>query len=226
MTKNLKNAYKKFDVKKFYELEEAIKLIKEVSYEKFDSTLDLAFKLNLDVKQADQQLRGSLVLKHGTGKKVKILVATDDVKSQEEAKKFEADIIVNSGELNELLKGGKFDFDIIVVDPKMMPVIGKYGQLLGPRGLMPNPKTGTVTNQIGKAVTEIKKGKANYRTDKSGVVHTIIGKKSMDLNKLLENAQFIIDSIKKLKPSSVKGTYIQTLTVSSTMGPGIKIKIL
>ena len=226
MTKNLKNAYKKFDVKKFYELEEAIKLIKEVSYEKFDSTIDLAFKLNLDVKQADQQLRGSLVLKHGTGKKVKILVATDDVKSQEEAKKFEADIIVNSGELNELLKGGKFDFDIIVVDPKMMPVIGKYGQLLGPRGLMPNPKTGTVTNQIGKAVAEIKKGKANYRTDKSGVVHTIIGKKSMDLNKLLENAQFIIDSIKKLKPSSVKGTYIQTLTVSSTMGPGIKIKIL
>ena len=226
MTKNLKNAYKKFDVKKFYELEEAIKLIKEVSYEKFDSTLDLAFKLNLDVKQADQQLRGSLVLKHGTGKKVKILVATDDVKSQEEAKKFEADIIVNSGELNELLKGGKFDFDIIVVDPKMMPVIGKYGQLLGPKGLMPNPKTGTVTNQIGKAVAEIKKGKANYRTDKSGVVHTIIGKRSMDLNKLLENAQFIIDSIKKLKPSSVKGTYIQTLTVSSTMGPGIKIKIL
>ena len=226
MTKNLKNAYKKFDVKKFYELEEAIKLIKEVSYEKFDSTIDLAFKLNLDVKQADQQLRGSLVLKHGTGKKVKILVATDDVKSQEEAKKFEADIIVNSGELNELLKGGKFDFNIIVVDPKMMPVIGKYGQLLGPRGLMPNPKTGTVTNQIGKAVAEIKKGKANYRTDKSGVVHTIIGKRSMELNKLLENAQLIIDSIKKLKPSSVKGTYIQTLTVSSTMGPGIKIKIL
>ena len=226
MTKNLKKAYEKIDTKKFYALKDAINLAKEVSYEKFDSTIDLVFKLNLDVKQADQQLRGSLALKHGTGKNIKVLVATDDVEKQKEAKKFEADLIVNAAELSELLTTKKFNFDIIVADPKMMPILGKYGQILGPKGLMPNPKTGTVTIQIGKAVAEIKKGKTNYRTDKNGVVHTIIGKKSMDLHKLLENAQFVVDAIKKLKPSSVKGTYIQTLTISSTMGPSIKVKIV
>jgi large subunit ribosomal protein L1 len=226
MTKNLKKAYEKVDSNKFYELNDAIKLVKEVSYEKFDPTIDLAFKLNLDVRQADQQLRGSIPLKYGTGKIVKILAATDDIEQQKKAKELGAEIVVGLGELDEILTSNKFNFDIIVAEPKMMSTLGKYGQILGPKGLMPNLKTGTITTEIGKAINEIKKGKANYRTDKNGVVHTIIGKKSIDTKKLVENAQLVIDSITKLKPQSVKGIYIQNICVSSTMGPSIKIKII
>ena len=225
ISKNMEVAMKKINVEKFYTLEEAVKLAKEVSFEKFDATLDLAFKLNLDVRQADQQLRGALSLPNGTGKSVKVLAATEDAEQQKAAKDARAEFVVGAQELNEILQKGKFDFDIIVTDPKMMPTLGKHGKTLGPKGLMPNPKTGTVTPQVGKAVEEIKKGKANYRTDKNGIVHTIIGKKSMDDAKLIENAKLIIETISKLKPTAVKGTYMQTLTLATTMGPAIKIKL-
>ena len=225
LSKNMQAAIKKIDTTKLYTLEEAIKLAKEVSFEKFDATLDLAFKLNLDVRQADQQLRGAIVLPNGTGKSIKILAATDDTEAQKAAKAEGADIVVGAGELQEILKSGKFNFDIIVTDPKMMPTLGRFGKELGPKGLMPNPKTGTVTPQVANAVTEIKKGKANYRTDKNGIVHTIIGKKSMNEKFLLENAKVIVDTIKKLKPNAVKGTYMETLTLATTMGPALKIKL-
>lgn len=225
ISKNLKAAQAKIDAEKFYTIDEAIKLAKDASFEKFDATLDLAFKLNLDVRQADQQLRGALSLPHGTGKTVRVLAATEDAEQQKAAKAAGAEFVVGAADLNEILVSGKFDFDIIVTDPKMMPTLGKHGKALGPKGLMPNPKTGTVTPMVGKAVEEIKKGKANYRTDKNGIVHTIIGKKSMDEAKLLENAKLIIETITKLKPTAVKGAYMQTLTLATTMGPAIKIKL-
>ena len=225
LSKNLVASRAKVDADKFYTLEEAIKLAKEASYAKFDTTLDLVFKLNLDTRQADQQLRGAIALPNGTGKSIKVLVATDEVEAQKSAKNAGAEIVVGSQELQEILKKGKFDFDIIVTDPKMMPTLGRFGKELGPKGLMPNPKTGTVTPNVAKAVEEIKKGKANYRTDKNGNIHTIIGKKSMDDKALLENAKVIIDLIKKLKPTAVKGTYIQKLSVSASMGASVKIEL-
>ena len=225
ISKNIKAAQAKVDATKFYELEEAIKLAAETAYAKFDSTLDLAFNLNLDVRQADQQLRGAVSLPHGTGKSVKVLAATEDAEQQKLAKEAGAEFVVGAAELNEILTAGKFDFDIIITDPKMMPTLGRHGKTLGPKGLMPNPKTGTVTPMVGKAVADVKKGKANYRTDKNGIVHTVIGKKSMDIKALVENATVVVDTIKKLKPSAVKGTYIQNLTVSATMGPSVKIKL-
>lgn len=225
INKKIAEAYKKIDSEKFYTLEEAIALAKETSYAKFDASLDLAINLNLDVRQADQQLRGAIALPNGTGKVIKVLAATDDATQQKEAKDAGADIVVGTEELQEILKSGKFDFDIIVTDPKMMPILGRFGKALGPKGLMPNPKTGTVTPMISKAVEEIKKGKANYRTDKNGIVHTSIGKVSMDNKALKENANAIIDTIKKLKPNAVKGTYMKNLTISSTMGPSVKIEI-
>ncbi|MCK5807254.1 MAG: 50S ribosomal protein L1 [Mycoplasmataceae bacterium] len=224
LSKNLTAATSKVEAEKLYTIEEAIKLAQEASFEKFDATIDLAFKLNLDVRQADQQLRGAVALPNGTGKSIKILAATDDAEQQKAAKAAGAEIVVGAAELNEILTAGKFDFEVIVADPKMMPSLGRHGKTLGPKGLMPNPKTGTVTTQVGKAIEELKKGKANYRTDKQGIVHTIIGKKSMDTKSLLENASLIIETIQKLKPSVVKGKYLQSLTLSSTMGPAIKVK--
>ncbi len=222
--KKLEAARKLVNAEKIYALAEAIKLAQETSYTKFDASLDLAFNLNLDVRQADQQLRGAVTLPNGTGKVVKVLVATDEATAQAESKSAGADIVVGAIELTEILKSEKFDFDIIVTDPKMMPTLGRFGKLLGPKGLMPNPKTGTVTPQVAKAVGEIKKGKANYRTDKQGIVHTSIGKVSMDTAKLLENATTIIDTINRLKPATVKGAYMQNLTISASMGPSIKIQ--
>ena len=208
---------------KAYSLEEAIKLAQETSYTKFDGSIDLAFNLNLDVRQADQQLRGAVSLPNGTGKSIKVLAASDE--NQDAIKAAGADIVVGAAELTELLKSGKFDFDIIVTSPKMMPVLGRFGKELGPKGLMPNPKTGTVTPNVAKAVEEIKKGKANYRTDKNGIIHTAVGKVSMDTTKLLENAKVVIDTIKKLKPTAVKGTYMQNLTVSASMGPSVRVDL-
>ncbi|MCK5867082.1 MAG: 50S ribosomal protein L1 [Mycoplasmataceae bacterium] len=225
LSKNLTAANAKVEAEKLYTIEEAIKLAQEASFEKFDATIDLAFKLNLDVRQADQQLRGAVALPNGTGKSIIILAATDDSEQQKAANAAGAEIVVGAAELNEILATGKFNFDVIVADPKMMPSLGRHGKTLGPKGLMPNPKTGTVTPQVGKAIEELKKGKANYRTDKQGIVHTIIGKKSMDTKNLIENAAVIIETINKLKPSVVKGKYLQSLTLSSTMGPAIKIKL-
>ena len=223
--KKLVEARKKVEATKFYSLEEAIKLAQETSYTKFDASLDLVFNLNLDVRQAEQQLRGAISLPNGTGKLVRVLAATDDAEAQKAAKAAGAEIVVGAVELQEILKEGKFDFDIIVTDPKMMPTLGRFGRQLGPKGLMPNPKTGTVTPKVAKTVEEIKKGKANYRTDKNGIVHTIIGKKSMKTAELLENATVILEAMNKMKPAAVKGKYITNFTISATMGPSIKIKI-
>lgn len=223
VSKKLVAARAKVDAEKFYTLEEAIKLVQETSYTKFAGSVDLAFTLNLDVRQADQQLRGAVSLPNGNGKVVRVLVASDD--QHDEAKKAGADIVAGTAELTEILKSGKFDFDIIVTNPKMMPLLGRFGKDLGPKGLMPNPKTGTVTPNVAKAVEEIKKGKANYRTDKNGIIHTSVGKTSMTTKALVENALVVIDTIKKLKPSAVKGTYILNLTTSATMGPSVKILV-
>lgn len=223
--KKLAESRKLVDKNTIYDLTDAIKLAVETSYAKFDSSIDLAFKLNLDVRKAEQQLRGAVVLPNGTGKTIRVLVATDNPTLKKASIEAGADIVVDGPELEQLIKEDNFNFDVMVAEPKMMPLLGKYGKKLGPKGLMPNPKTGTVTPTPEKAVAELKKGKANYRTDKAGVVHSLIGKKSMPLDKLVENAKTLIQTIKKLKPSVVKGTYIQNLTVSSTMGPSIKIKI-
>ncbi|WP_308705038.1 50S ribosomal protein L1 [Mesomycoplasma hyorhinis] len=223
--KKLAEVNKLVDKNKFYTLEEAMELVKKTSYTKFDASVDLAFRLNLDTRKADQQLRGSVVLPHGTGKSIRVLVATDSSELAEKAKVAGADLVYTTQELEHALKIDQFDFDVIVVEPKLMPVLGKYGKKLGPKGLMPNPKTGTVTPTPDKAVLELKKGKANYRADKYGIVHSLIGKVSMQTNALVDNAQTLITLIKKLKPSVVKGTYIKNLTVSASMGPSIKIKL-
>ncbi|CAC13183.1 50S RIBOSOMAL PROTEIN L1 [Mycoplasmopsis pulmonis] len=223
--KKLQEAKKLVDKNQFYPLIEAIQLAKKTSYSKFDASIDLAFRLNLDTRKADQQLRGSILLPHGNGKVTRVLVATDSPELQKSSKEAGADFVVDKLELEEIIKQNKFDFDVIVADPKMMPILGRYGKVLGPKGLMPNPKTGTVTPNPDKAVVEIKKGKANYRADKYGIVHSLIGKKSMSDDQLLDNAKVLIDTIKRLKPSVVKGTYIKNLTISSSMGPSIKIKL-
>ena len=221
-SKKIVAARAKVDANKVYSLEAALKLAQTTSYTKFDGSIDLALALNLDVRQAEQQLRGSVLLPHGNGKVIRVLAATDN---SEEAKKAGADIIASGAELTEILKTGKFDFDVIVTEPKNMPILGKFGKELGPKGLMPNPKTGTVTTNVKKAIEEIKKGKANYRTDKNGIIHTSVGKVSMELKALIENAQIVIDTIKKLKPSAVKGVYIKSLSTSASMGPSIKIAL-
>ncbi|MBU4691096.1 50S ribosomal protein L1 [Mycoplasma zalophi] len=225
ISKNLQKARALVDKNAVYSLEEAIELAKKASYAKFDASIDLAIKLNIDTRKADQQLRGAVVLPHGTGKTVKVLVATDDVTAQQQAKEAGADYVYSASELPEVLNQDKYDFDVIVADPKIMAVLGKYGKKLGPKGLMPNPKTGTVTMTPGKTVEELKKGKANYRAEKAGIIHSLIGKASMSTKDLAENAQTLISTIKRLKPAAVKGTYMLNLTVSATMGPSVKIKI-
>ncbi|AWX69322.1 50S ribosomal protein L1 [[Mycoplasma] anseris] len=225
LSKNLKNAKSQFDKNQVLPLLEAIELAKKVSYAKFDESLDIAIKLNLDTRKSDQQLRGAIVLPHGTGKTVKVLVATDDVNAQKASIEAGADFVYTAAELPEILNQDKYDFDVIVADPKMMLVLGKYGKKLGPKGLMPNPKTGTVTTNPAKAVEELKKGKANYRADKGGIIHASVGKKSMDANLLADNAGVLISTIKKLKPSTVKGSYVLNITVSTSMGPSVKVKI-
>ena len=209
-----------------YELEDAIKLAKKTSYSKFIGSLDIAIKLNLDVRKADQQLRGSILLPHGNGKTVKVLAAIDTIKLADECKAAKADIIANTEDLTLILQKGKFDFDVIVAEPKMMPLLGRYGKVLGPKGLMPNPKLGTVSPNPAKVIEEIKKGKANYRTDKNGIVHVLVGKTDFSDKNIEENIKVILDTIIKLKPSAVKGKYIQNFTISATMGPSIKIKLI
>lgn len=225
ISKKLKTARESFDRTAVYELQEAIELAKKTSYTKFDSSIDLAFKLNLDVRKADQQLRGSVLLPHGTGKSIRVLVVSNNPEKQKLAKSAGADIVVDGMALEQKIKEDDFDFDVMVADPTMMPLLGKYGKKLGPKGLMPNPKTGTVTITPEKAVEELKKGKANYRTDKAGVIHSLIGKSSMSTEHLMENAKTLISLIKRLKPAAVKGTYMLNLTVSASMGPSVKIKL-
>lgn len=213
---------KKVDKTKSYTKEEAIKLVKETSYSKFDGSIELAVRLNLDTKKADQQLRGALVLPNGTGKTKKVLVIAKG-EFAKQAKEAGADFVGDTDMLEKIEKENWFDFDTMIATPDMMPALGKLGKILGPKGLMPNPKTGTVTTDVTKAVSEVKKGRVEYRTDTFGNVHTIIGKASFTEAQLLENLNAFMTLIFKAKPSSVKGTYIQNIAVSSTMGPGIKI---
>lgn len=214
-------AAKLIDTAKSYPIEEAIELVKKVSYTKFDETMELVFRLNVDPRHADQQLRGAIVLPNGTGKSKKVLVITQGPKV-DEAQNAGADI-VGGKEILEDIKKGWFDFDVIVATPDMMGELGKLGKILGPKGLMPNPKTGTVTMNIAQAIDEIKKGKVTYRTDKEGNVAVIIGKKSFSTEKLVENYKTIYDVILKARPAAVKGTYMKNVVVSSSMSPSVKV---
>ena len=200
---------------RLYSAEEAIELVKKTSNVKFDASVDVAFNLGLDVRQADQQLRGAVVLPHGTGKTKKVLVVAEGEKAQE-AKDAGADIVAGK-EILEDIKKGWLDFEVMIATPNMMAELGKLGRILGPKGLMPNPKTGTVTMDVAKAVQETKAGKVTYRTDKEGNVHLPIGRVSFDDAKLVENFNTIYDLIVRLKPTSAKGTYIKNIAVSSTM---------
>ncbi len=215
---------KKVEKNKLYSLEEAIKLVKETSNSKFDSTLEVAMNLNLDVKKADQQLRGAVVLPNGTGKSKKILVLAKADKAKE-AVSAGAEYVGDTDMIDKIAKENWFDFDVIIATPDMMPALGKIGKVLGPKGLMPNPKTGTVTTDVKKAVEETKKGKVEYRTDTFGNVHAIFGKASFDDAKLAENLRSFVEVILKAKPQTVKGNYVKNISISSTMGPGIKIDV-
>ena len=214
----------KVEKNKLYTIEDAVKLVKETSNSKFDATVEVAMNLNLDVKKADQQLRGAVVLPHGTGKSKKILVLTKG-EGAKAAKELGADYVGDVDMITKIEKENWFDFDVIIATPDMMPMLGKIGKLLGPKGLMPNPKTGTVTNDVAKAVEETKKGKVNYRTDSFGNVHGIVGKVSFDDDKLVENLKAFVEAIMKVKPSTVKGTYVKNISISSTMSPGVKLDL-
>ena len=209
---------------KMYDYKEAIKLVKETSNLKFDSTIEVAMNLNLDTKKADQQLRGAIALPNGTGKTKKILVLAKGEQARM-ANEAGADYVGDTDMIEKMEKENWFPFDVIVATPEMMPLLGKIGKILGPKGLMPNPKTGTVTMEVDKAVNEIKKGKVNYRTDSFGNVHGIIGKSSFDNKMLEENLSAFVNTILKVKPTTVKGAYVKNISISSTMGPGVKIDL-
>lgn len=214
----------KLDKNKAYSAIEAVKLVKETSNAKFDSTIEVAMNLNLDTKKNDQQLRGAVVLPNGTGKTKRILVLAkgDQAKAAKEAG---ADFVGDLDMIQKIEKESWFDYDVIIATPEMMPMLGKIGKLLGPKGLMPNPKTGTVTMDTAKAIEETKKGKVNYRTDSFGNVHGIVGKASFDDAKLVENLKAFVEAIMKVKPSTVKGAYVKNVSISSTMGLGVKIDL-
>ena len=215
-------ASKKVDKNTLYSKEEAIKLVKETATTKFDSTVEVAIKLNLDTKKADQQLRGSFVLPNGTGKTKKVLVIAKG-EAANAAKNAGADYVGDTDMIEKIQNENWFDFDVIVATPDMMAQLGRIGRVLGPKGLMPNPKTGTVTMNTAKGVEDIKKGMVSYKTDSFGNVHTIIGKVSFTEEQLLENLTYVYNTIVKVKPSTVKGNYIENISVASTMGPGIKL---
>ena len=207
-----------------YSVEDACKLVKETANLKFDSTIEIAMNMNLDTKKADQQLRGAIVLPNGTGKTQTVLVLAkgDAAKAAKEAG---ADYVGDMDMIEKIDKENWFDFDVIIATPDMMPSLGNIGKVLGPKGLMPNPKTGTVTMDTAKAVNDTKLGKVNYRTDSFGNIHGIIGKASFDAAKLVENLNAFVGAIMKIKPATVKGKYINSITISSTMGPGIKLDL-
>jgi large subunit ribosomal protein L1 len=207
---------------KLYTKEEAVKLVKETNPAKFDASVELAMRLNLDTKKADQQLRGALVLPNGTGKTKKVLVLARGA-AQDAAREAGADYVGDMDMIAKIEQENWFDFDVIIATPDMMPVLGKLGKVLGPKGLMPNPKTGTVTTDTAKAVKEVKGGRVEYRTDSYGNVHVIVGKVSFTEEQLLENINAFVSLILKSKPSVVKGEYVKNISIASTMGPGIKI---
>ncbi len=216
-------AAKLVDSSKTYNYKEAVSLAKKTNYTKFDASVEASFYLNVDPRQADQNIRGAMVLPNGTGRTQRVLVITQGAKEQE-AIDAGADF-VGGKEMLDKIKGGWFDFDIIVATPDMMGELGKLGKLLGPKGLMPNPKTGTVTMNVANAINEIKKGKVEYRVDKEGNINILIGKCSFSDEQLAENFKALYDTIVKARPAAVKGAFIKGLTMSSTMGPAIKVTI-
>jgi len=221
ISKRLKNNLSAIDKKKEYKISEAVELVKKLANAKFDESVDVAVRLGVDPRHADQMVRGTVVLPHGTGKNVRVLVLTRGPKEQE-AKEAGADY-VGFDEYIKKIQEGWLDFDVVVATPDVMPEVGKLGKILGARGLMPNPKSGTVTNDVGKVVKELKAGKIQFRVDKAGIVHASIGKASFDAQKLIENFKALMSTILRLKPASAKGQYVKSVYLSSTMGPGIKI---
>lgn len=214
-------AAKQIEAGKLYSIEEAIELVKKTNTAKFDGSVDVVFKLNLDTRHADQQLRGAIVLPNGTGKTKRVCVIAEGPKA-EEARNAGADVVGGQEILDEIAKGW-LEFDVMIATPDQMPKLGKLGRVLGPKGLMPNPKTGTVTMDVAKAVNESKGGKVNYRTDKDGNVHLPIGRVSFDSAKLVENYEAIHALLLRIRPAAVKGTYVKNCVVSSTMGPAVKV---
>lgn len=222
LTKNMKDALSKFDVDKQYGIDEAAKIVKDITYTKFDSSVDVSVRLGVDPRKANQMVRGTVALPNGVGKDVKVLVLCTPDK-EAEAKEAGADF-VGLDEFIEKIKGGWTDIDVIITMPSVMGKVGALGRVLGPRGLMPNPKSGTVTMDIGKAVKEIKAGKIDFKVDKYGIIHTTVGRASFEADKLVENVQEIVQTIVKLKPAAAKGTYMKSITLSSTMSPGVKVE--
>jgi large subunit ribosomal protein L1 len=222
LSKNTKEALSKFDIEKEYSLDEAAKIVKDITFTKFDASVDVSVRLGVDPRKADQMVRGVVALPNGVGKDVKVLVLCTPDK-QAEAKEAGADF-VGLDDYIEKIKGGWTDIDVIITMPSVMGKVGALGRVLGPRGLMPNPKSGTVTMDIAKAVTEIKAGKIDFKVDKFGIIHSTIGRASFDTDKLSENANELLQTILKLKPSSAKGTYVKSICLSSTMSPGVKVE--
>ena len=223
-SKKYTEALSKIEKGKLYSLEEAVKLVKETSVSTFDGTVEIAVRLNLDTKKNDQQLRGAIVLPHGTGKTKKVLVLAkgDAAKAATDAG---ADYVGDVDMITKIEKENWFDFDVIIATPEMMPMLGKLGRVLGPKGLMPNPKTGTVTMDTKKAVEDVKKGRVEYRTDSYANVHALVGKVSFDDEKLVDNVKAFMDVIIKSKPQAAKGVYLKGVSLASTMGPGIKVDL-
>ncbi len=223
-SKKYVEALHKIDKTKAYTIQEAIKLVKETSITKFDGSVEIAMRLNLDTKKADQQLRGAIVLPKGTGKTNRVVVIAKG-EAATKAKEAGADFVGDVDLLEKIEKDNWFEFDTMIATPDMMPLLGKLGRILGPKGLMPNPKTGTVTMDPAKAVEEAKAGRVEYRTDSFGNVHTVIGKVSFSDEDLKENLEAFVANIIKIRPSSVKGDYIKNISISATMGPGVKISL-
>src|SRR5665647_334847 len=224
ITKNKKLALEKLEKGKIYTLKEASVLVKEIAFTKFDASVDIDVRLGVDPRKANQMVRGVVTLPHGTGKEVRVLALVTPEKEQE-ARDAGADY-VGLDDYVEKIKGGWTDVDVIITMPPVMGKVGALGRILGPRGLMPNPKSGTVTMEIGKAVKEVKQGKIDFKVDKSGIIHTSIGKVSFEAQKIVENAREFISIVNKLKPAAAKGTYIRSVFISSTMSPGVKISLI
>ncbi|CAJ1004505.1 50S ribosomal protein L1 [Brevibacillus aydinogluensis] len=221
--KKYQEAAKLIDKNKVYEVTEAIELVKKAATAKFDETVEAAFRLGVDPKRADQQIRGAVVLPHGTGKVQRVLVFAKGEKAKE-AEAAGADY-VGDADMIAKIQGGWFEFDVVVATPDMMGEVGKLGRVLGPKGLMPNPKTGTVTFDVAKAVNEIKAGKIEYRVDKAGNIHAPIGKVSFDTEKLAENLVALTEALNRAKPAAAKGVYMKNVSISSTMGPGVRVAV-
>ncbi len=222
-SKKYTEAMSKIERNKVYPKEEAVKLVKETSTSSFDGTVEVAMRLNIDTKKADQQLRGAIVLPKGTGKTTRVLVIARGEKATQ-AKEAGADYVGDVDMLEKIEKENWFDFDTMIATPDMMPLLGKLGRVLGPKGLMPNPKTGTVTLDVQKAVEEVKAGRVEYRADSFGIIHGVIGKVSFSDEDLLENLNAFVAAILRVKPATVKGDYVKSISIASTMGPGIKVE--